>query len=116
MINLMKQHPYKSALAAGIIVGIAVGMLASANEAHGALYFTAPPLYNSPAAPIVATSTQGVILDGTSTQDFTDATPTPIGKTAAPVVIHMSAKAQRIVDLKDQIAALQNELALLEAN
>lgn len=111
----MKQHPYKTALIFGIVVGIACGVLFSASEAHGALYFNAPPLYNSTPAPIIGTTT-GEILDGTSTQDFTDATPIQNAKSVAPVEIKMSAKAQLIIQIKQQIASLQNELALLEAD
>lgn len=115
MINLMKQHPYRTIAIALIVVGLAVTALIRADVAKGALFFSAQPLFGDAPAPIVATST-GVILDGTSTQDFTDATPIQIEKATVKTPIIMSAKAQRIIELKEQIVSLQNELSLLEAN
>lgn len=115
MINLMKQHPYKTIITAFIVVAIAAAILCRAEIAHGALRFSVPPLYNSAPAPIIGTTT-GEILDGTSTEDFTDATPIQNAKSVAQVEIKMSAKAQLIIQIKQQIASLQNELALLEAD
>ncbi len=87
MINLMKRHPYEIVLIAVVVALLALGVLLNA-KVEG-----------------IATHT-GVILDGTSTE--------VTSKPTHPIL--MSGKGLHIVELKEQIASLQNELALLEAN
>lgn len=111
MINLMKQYPYRTIAIALIVAGLAVTALFRANTARGALFFTLPAPYNTPQPATVvppATTTQAIKI--------ADATPIQSAQVQSKVVIHMSGKALRIVELKEQIATLQAELDLLEQN
>lgn len=107
----MKRHPYKTILTTLIVGAITLTILLKAGTVKGALFVTLPPMYGSAPAPILmATTTPGVILDGTST----DIASVPIETAQVKAPIMMSAKAERIIELKQQIASLQNELYLLE--